>query len=135
MIRKRTGNNASGRDGRHPNIGHSTKINTGGDGAIQSGPSEGRRIGVHVMPDINHTARFKKGSKADRALAAVIKGIGALTILRPVKHAVKVTHEKSGDRGIDLVREIIKKLATVRVTVRGIEAKIRKDLLRRENSH
>ena len=128
MIRKRTRNNVAVRDGRHPNIGHSTKINTGGNGAIRSGPSEGRRIGVHIPPDINYTASFKKSSKADRALTAIIKGIRATVTLRPVKHGIKDTHKKSGDRGIDLVRNI-KELAMVRVTVRGIETTNTKRLM------
>ena len=63
MIGKGTGNNVTGRDGRHPNIGHSTKVNTGGNGAIRTGPSESRRIRVHVLPDINYAAGFKKTTR------------------------------------------------------------------------
>ena len=129
MIGKGAGNNVTGRDGRHPNIGHSTKVNTGGNGAIWTGPSESGRIRVHVPPNINYTVSFKKGSKADRALTAIIKGIGATTILRPFKHGVEVVHEKSGDRGVDLVGNIIKELATVRVTVKGIETTNTKRLI------
>ena len=60
---------------------------------------------------------------------AIIKGIGAMTILQPVKHGVEVAHEKSGDRRVDLVGNIIKELATVRVTVRGIETTNTKRLI------
>jgi len=121
MVREGTGNNVARGSRRHPNKRHSTKVNSGGNGTIRSGPSETSRVGMQVPPNVDNTTSVKQSSKTDRTLAPSDKGIRATAILRPIENGIKVTHNQSGDRRINPIRNIHKELIPLRVAVRSIE--------------
>jgi len=81
MVRKRAGNNVTGGNRGHPNIGYTAEVDSGGHRAIPLGPSKARRVGVEVLPNINDTASVKQGRQANGALTTGIKWIRATTIL------------------------------------------------------
>lgn len=121
MIGKGAGDNFTGGYGRHPHIRHTTKVNTGGHGAIPPSPSKANRVRVQIPPNIDDTTGIKKSLQPDRAFPTRIKWIRTTAIHLPIENSIEVTHKNGGDSGIDAARETIKKLATLRVAIGSVK--------------
>ena len=75
---------------------------------------------MEVSPNVHTAAVIEETSKGNGAFTGSIKTVRARTVNAAIKYSIEIVSKDRGDGWININSNIIKKLVSLRVTVRSI---------------